>query len=414
MVLLSSPVETSHSLLAHSACPLLSFSPLGRRPLRQARCRSFLRSTVASARQEPGRPQPLKTRAAAAEVEADVIPRSSDQPLNLNLLSYSAQYDRLFSQPIDAKKPVPKPSKEAQQEEEDAKKVLLSDVHSTQKTRLFTKRSWEPTDKAYVGFMLFVHGLCLLAPFTFSWANLGLFAVSYFITGCLGITLSFHRQISHRSFQTPKWLEYALAYCGVLAVQGDPIEWASSHRYHHLHTDTPLDPHSPYEGFWWSHMGWLLDNKATLDRVGTRGNTSDLEAQPFYTWIKKTYTWHVVAQLAALFLLGGLPGLVWGGALRIAWVYHITWFVNSASHVWGRQTYNTGDLSRNNWWVAVLAFGEGWHNNHHAFEFSARHGLKWWQLDPTWMVISFFKSLGLAQNVKLPTDKQKARLEFGV
>ena len=190
-----------------------------------------------------------------------MIPRSSDQPINLNLLSYSAQYDRLFSQPIDAKKPVPKPDKQAQQEEEDAKKVLLSDVHSTQKTRLFTKRSWEPTDKAYMGFMLFVHGLCLLAPFTFSWANLGLFAVSYFITGCLGITLSFHRQIAHRSFQTPKWLEYALAYCGVLAVQGDPIEWASSHRYHHLHTDTPLDPHSPYEGFWWSHMGWLLDNK---------------------------------------------------------------------------------------------------------------------------------------------------------
>ncbi|KAK9851666.1 hypothetical protein WJX84_002952 [Apatococcus fuscideae] len=311
MSLLSSPLDCTRSPLAHTCCP--PHSRLRLPPLCRRRCRSNCRLPVASARQDNGGKQPFQTRAAAAEVEADVIPRSSDSPLNLGRLSYSAQYDRLFSQPIDAKKPVPKPSKQAQQEEEAAKK-------------------------------------------------------------------------------------------------GDPIEWASSHRYHHLHTDTPLDPHSPYEGFWWSHMGWLLDNKATLDRVGTRGNTTDLEAQPFYTWIQKTYSWHVVAQLAGLFLLGGLPALVWGGALRIAWVYHITWFVNSASHCWGRQTYNTGDLSRNNWWVGLLAFGEGWHNNHHAFEFSARHGLKWWQVDTTWMVIRTFQLLGLAQNVKLPTEKQKARL----
>ena len=230
--------------------------------------------------------------------------------------------------------------------------------------------------------------------------------------GCLGITLSFHRQLSHRSFSTPKWLEYALAYCGVLAVQGDPIEWVSSHRFHHLHCDTPLDPHSPYEGFWWSHAGWLLDHDATMVRVGARGNTGDMDAQPFYTWITRTYPWHVAAQFAALYAFGGLPAVVWGGALRVCWVYHITWFVNSVCHVWGKQAYDAGDLSRNNWWVGLLAFGEGWHNNHHAFEFSARHGLEWWQVDMTWGVVALLKALGLAKNVKLPSEKQKERLRI--
>jgi stearoyl-CoA desaturase (delta-9 desaturase) len=326
--------------------------------------------------------------------------------------SYSRQYEHLFQQPIDAKKPVPKPSKEAQQQEPDGKPVLLSDVVATGKRKLFFNRQWEKTDVIYVAFMTVMHGLCLLAPATFSWPMVGLFLASYFVTGCLGITLSFHRQLSHRSFTTPKWLEYALAYCGVLAVQGDPLEWVSSHRYHHLHTDTPLDPHSPYEGFWWSHMGWLLDNKITLDRVGLRGNTSDMSCQPFYNFIQKTYPWHVVAMFGLLYAFGGLPAVVWGGALRAVWVYHITWFVNSASHVWGYQTYNTGDLSRNNWWVGLLAFGEGWHNNHHAFEFSARHGLEWWQLDMTWLTICALEKLGLASNVKLPSEKQKAKLAF--
>ena len=260
--------------------------------------------------------------------------------------------------------------------------------------------------------MIAMHGAALLAPFCFSWSNVTLFMITYVITGCLGITLSFHRQLSHRSFQTPKWLEYALAYCGVWAVQGDPTEWVSSHRYHHLHTDTPLDPHSPYEGFWFSHMGWLLDNESTLERVHNRSNASDMDAQPFYRWIQETYIWHVAAMFAGLFLLGGVPAMVWGGALRLCWVYHITWFVNSAAHVWGGQTYNTGDQSRNNWWVGILAFGEGWHNNHHAFEFSARHGLEWWQLDMSWYFIRSLELAGLAWDVKLPSEQQRAKLRI--
>ena len=218
--------------------------------------------------------------------------------------------------------------------------------------------------------------------------------------------------------------------------------------------------------------------QSTLQRVGNRANVADMACQPFYKWIQETYTWHVVGLFAALYALGGFPAIVWGGALRIAWVYHITWFVNSASHCWGYQSYNTGvalqlphtllfclkfsyvalpqpfvfavqqqcssmcslfmlfllaawlttlrcavslkstacavvgDLSRNNWWVAALAFGEGWHNNHHAFEFSARHGLDKWQVDITWLVISAFQKVGLATNVKLPSERQKSRLAY--
>jgi fatty-acid desaturase len=149
-----------------------------------------------------------------------------------------------------------------------------------------------------------------------------------------------------------------------------------------------------------------------MERVHNRGNASDLEAQWYYRWLRDTYPWHVVAQFLGLYLLGGFPAVVWGGALRMVWVYHVTWFVNSASHVWGSQAYDTGDLSRNNWWVGILAWGEGWHNNHHAFEFSARHGLEWWQVDVTWGLIWGMQKLGLATNVKLPSEKQKSRLAF--
>jgi stearoyl-CoA desaturase (delta-9 desaturase) len=350
-----------------------------------------------------------------APSEADLAPSDSEtdpvRPPELGALSYDAQHAQLWAAPaLNLKRMLPKPDRAAQAAEPGARRVLLSDVHAIPKRRLFFGRSYNANDLAYAAVMVGMHGLALLAPWTFSWPMVGLFFASYFVTGCLGITLSFHRQLSHRSFVTPKWLEYALAYCGVLAVQGDPTEWVSSHRYHHLHCDTPLDPHSPYEGFWWSHMGWLLDNEATLERVHDRSNAADMAAQPFYRHLADHYAWHVVAQFAALYALGGLPAVVWGGALRVVWVYHITWFVNSAAHVWGSQPYATGDLSRNNWWVGLLAFGEGWHNNHHAFEFSARHGLESWQVDMTWGVIRMLEVLGLATNVKLPSEKQKARL----
>jgi stearoyl-CoA desaturase (Delta-9 desaturase) len=176
--------------------------------------------------------------------------------------SYSKQYDDLMKEhPLNTKQTIPKPSKEAQAQEPGSKKILLSDVFTIGKRNLFTNRKWNGVDVQYAAFLGAMHVLACFAPFTFSMPMLYGALAMYFVSGCLGITLSYHRQLSHRSFQTPKWLEYALAYCGVLAIQGDPLEWVSSHRYHHLHTDTPLDPHSPYEGFWWCHCGWLLDNE---------------------------------------------------------------------------------------------------------------------------------------------------------
>jgi stearoyl-CoA desaturase (delta-9 desaturase) len=261
---------------------------------------------------------------------------------------------------------------------------------------------------AAVAYFTALHAGCLLAPATFSWPALACFAVCLFLTGCVGITFSFHRNLSHKSFALPKPLEYAAAYCGVLAAQGGPIEWVSNHRYHHVYCDTPGDPHTPYEGFWWSHVGWLLDRDATMARVKDRSNVADLGSQRFYRWLEYTNALHVAGSAAALFALGGLPFLVWGFCVRLVWVYHITWFVNSLAHVYGSQPYVTGDLSRNNPLVALLAFGEGWHNNHHAFAFSARHGLEWWQFDVTWALICALQLIGLATKVKLPTDKQKA------
>ncbi|KAJ7550378.1 hypothetical protein O6H91_07G097800 [Diphasiastrum complanatum] len=302
------------------------------------------------------------------------------------------------------------PLRETCTNESRVQRIWLSDVVVKRKRPYFLNRQWTTKDLLYVSFMVAIHGTCLLAPFTFSWGAFAAFIVMYMVTGMLGITLSFHRNLSHKSFKLPKWLEYTFAYCGVLALQGDPLEWVSSHRYHHQHCDTPMDPHTPYEGFWHSHMGWLLDDQSTMERVGARSNIGDLEKDDFYKFIEKTYILHPILSAAALYALGGFPYIVWGVAVRAVWVYHITWAVNSASHVWGTQRWKTGDLSRNNWWVALLAFGEGWHNNHHAFEYSARHGLEWWELDPTWYCVRFLQVCGLATKVKLPHKEHIARL----
>lgn len=290
-------------------------------------------------------------------------------------------------------------------------KIWLSDVTAVPRSWI-TGRTFAFNDFVYTAFIGLMHAGSLAAPFFFNWSALGAFFTMYFITGCLGITLSYHRQLSHKSFKTSKWLEYVLAYCGALAMQGDPSEWVSSHRHHHKHCDTPKDPHSPYEGFWWSHIGWVLDHSTTISRVGDRSNANDMAKQKFYNWLRDTYVLHMGASLLALYALGGIPFVLWGGCVRVCWVYHVTWAVNSAAHVWGNQQYNTGDLSRNNWWVGILAWGEGWHNNHHAFEYSARHGLEWYQVDMTWGVIKLLEASRLAWDIKLPSEIQKAKLRI--
>ncbi|EOY25820.1 hypothetical protein QUC31_011798 [Theobroma cacao] len=291
-------------------------------------------------------------------------------------------------------------------------RILLSNVVVQRKKEVFWGRKWNTLDMATAGVVVGMHLLSLFAPFHFNWPAFWLAVGLYGVTGLLGITLSFHRNLSHRSFKVPKWLEYFFAYCGVQALQGNPIDWVSTHRYHHQFCDSDRDPHSPIEGFWFSHMSWLFDTDTVVERCGEPTNVGDLRQQPFYKFLQGTYILHPIALGVLLYALGGFPFLVWGMGVRIVWVYHITWLVNSACHVWGKQAWNTGDLSRNNWWVALLAFGEGWHNNHHAFEYSARHGLEWWQLDMTWCVIKFLQVIGQATEVKLPTEVQKKRMAF--
>ena len=248
-----------------------------------------------------------------------------------------------------------------------------------------------------------IHAGALLAPWTFTWSAFWVFFVLQFATGLLGITLCFHRLLAHRSFQAPKWLEYALAVCGGLALQGGPIKWVATHRVHHAFSDRPQDPHSPTRGFWWAHMLWLFAYDETLDHeTQFYRYAPELARDKVYLFLEKTFALQTVLLGVLLFALGGLPWLVWGLFVRTTFVYHITWLVNSASHLWGYQSYDTNEGSRNNWWVALLSYGEGWHNNHHAYLHSAAHGLRWWEVDITYLTIRALGWLGLASRIRLP------------
>jgi len=260
-------------------------------------------------------------------------------------------------------------------------------------------------DYGVIVFMVAVHLLAISAIWTFSWANFTVFTIMYFATGCFGITLCYHRLLTHHSYKTPRWLERILATCGVLALQGGPIKWVAHHRLHHAHSDTPADPHNAREGFWYSHWGWLF--LATSDFGKARSLqrfARDIAADPYYRFLNSVPVQLALQALLGLFFywLGGWSMVVWGIFLRLVVVYHITWLVNSASHIWGYQTHKVDDLARNNWVVGLLAFGEGWHNNHHAFGDVAPAGYRWWEFDLTFMIIRTFSLLGLAWDIKLP------------
>ncbi|XFA71790.1 acyl-CoA desaturase [Thermosynechococcaceae cyanobacterium Okahandja] len=250
-------------------------------------------------------------------------------------------------------------------------------------------------------FMSVVHLGALLAfvPGLFSVNALILCGVLYWVSGGLGITLGWHRLVTHRSFQCPKWLEYFFVFCGSLACEGGIIEWVGLHRNHHLHSDQELDQHNSQRGFWWSHMGWMLVTvpaKAEVERL-----TKDINGDPIYRFLNKYFVPMQVVLAILLYLWGGLPFVVWGVFVRLVLVYHLTWFVNSATHKFGYRTFDSGDRSTNCWWVALLTFGEGWHNNHHTYPHSARHGLQWWEFDITWITIRALQAVGLAQKVRL-------------
>jgi stearoyl-CoA desaturase (delta-9 desaturase) len=251
--------------------------------------------------------------------------------------------------------------------------------------------------------IVIIHAGALLAPWTFTWSAFWLFIAMQFLTGMLGITLCYHRLLAHRSFQVPKWLEYVLTVCGSLALQGGPIKWVSTHRVHHAFSDRPQDPHSPNKGFWWAHIMWLFSYDDLIDHPEKYHRFApELSKDPVHQFIEKTYVLQWVVLGVILFAAGGMPWLIWGLFFRTAFVYHVTWLVNSASHLWGYQSYDTNEGSRNNWWVALLSYGEGWHNNHHAYLHSAAHGLRWWEIDITYLTIRLLASLGLATRIRLP------------
>ncbi|WP_088251561.1 acyl-CoA desaturase [Fimbriiglobus ruber] len=276
-----------------------------------------------------------------------------------------------------------------------------------------------------IPFVGLVAAVALMWGWGFDWLNLALLVGMYSITA-VGITTGFHRLFTHRSFETHPIVRNLLAVMGSMAVEGPILNWVAMHRKHHQHSDEPEDPHSPHHsgdgivgairGFFHAHIGWSYEG----DEPDMRRYVKDLTQSRAIRVINSLFVLWVAIGMLIPTVIGGvvteswsgaLLGLLWGGLVRIFFVHHVTWSVNSACHIWGSRPYESGDLSRNNLLFGILAFGEGWHNNHHAFPTSARHGLRWWQLDLAYMVIWSLKRVGLAWDVKLPSPNALARAE---
>jgi len=259
-----------------------------------------------------------------------------------------------------------------------------------------------------IAFIVVVHGLALLAPWFFSWSALAIAIGLHWLFGSIGICLGYHRLLSHRSFQVPKWLERIFTTFGALALEGGPIFWVAGHRRHHAHTeDVDKDPYSAARGFWWSHMLWLFYDRPEfygqdLDRRFAR----DLDRDPYYRWLNRYFLIPQVLLGLLLFVLGGWSFVIYGIFVRSVFLWHSTWLINSATHVWGYRNFSSNDNSRNLWWAAILTYGEGWHNNHHARPRVAPAGLRWWEVDPTWWAIQLLERLGLAGKVVRPPQSQ--------
>jgi stearoyl-CoA desaturase (delta-9 desaturase) len=250
-------------------------------------------------------------------------------------------------------------------------------------------------------FMVLFHVGAFAALFMFSWRNLAVAVFLYWVATGLGISLGYHRLHTHRSYKVPLWLEYFFAVCGTLTLEGGPIFWVAVHRIHHQNSDHHGDPHSPRDGGWWAHAGWLLFGESNHNNTRMMSKyVPDLAKHRFYVWLNNYHWMPIVALGGILFAIGGLPMLLWGACLRVVVGLHATWLVNSATHMWGPRRFRTRDDSRNNWWVALLTFGEGWHNNHHAHPTSARHGLAWYEFDPSWVTITVLKFFGIAKSVR--------------
>ncbi len=256
----------------------------------------------------------------------------------------------------------------------------------------------------HFAFLAPVHLSVLLAPFTFTWTNLWLAVALHALAGGLGICVGYHRLHTHKSFVATKPLSYALATLAALTLEGGPVSWIANHRRHHQYSDQPGDPHDSTKGFWWAHMGWIFV-EVPADELAERKRhyASDIAQDPYFAWLENWYWVFSIPLGLGLLYWGGWGMVVWGMGVRLVLTYHTTYLVNSAAHWFGYQTYRSGDRSRNNWWVALIGYGEGWHNNHHAFPWSARHGLRAWEVDLSYAFIRFCRMIGLVKKVHVPS-----------
>ncbi len=258
--------------------------------------------------------------------------------------------------------------------------------------------------------------------YLFSWTGLVTMLLGLYVFGTLGINLCYHRVLTHAGCQLPKWLERTFALLGVCCLEDTPARWVAIHRLHHKDSDEQDDPHSPLVNFFWGHMGWLMVENRGINNMGTYEKFArDILRDPLYLRLEKNLLWVTVYALHALafyvvgaaigwFVAGDLAGatrfglslVMWGVVIRTVVVWHITWSVNSLTHIFGYRNYDTGENSRNNWFVGLVSNGEGWHNNHHADQRAASHGHRWWEFDVTYLTIVLLKKLGLAREVVLP------------
>ena len=304
----------------------------------------------------------------------------------------------IFQETAKLKKPVP-----AEKVIELSEKLLEPSSHSKRYPPRLHK-TW-----GTIVFMVAIHILSLVAlqPKFWSLPAVTSLLFFYWVTACLGVTLGYHRLLSHRSFIVPRWLERFFATCGAISCQHGPIDWVGLHRHHHSFSDTEVDHHNSKKGFWWSHMGWMFKDVEALKAVPKL--SADLIKDPYYRFLNKYFLFLQIPIGLSLYAIGqklGVGGwalVLWGIPLRLVVVYHVTWLVNSATHCWGKAPFESGDSSKNNAWVAALTFGEGWHNNQHAFPNSANQGLFKGQIDITWEHIKILAKFGLAKKVKLPS-----------
>jgi fatty-acid desaturase len=289
-----------------------------------------------------------------------------------------------------------------------------------------TRRVNRPVLVSFAAFHLIALTACV--PWLFSWSGLVVAFVAYYLFGVLGINVCYHRLLTHRGFTCPRWFEHVLSVLGTCSFQGTPLVWVAIHRMHHQHSDEKADPHSPKENFFWGHMGWFLIydpavyNMTLFDRYAR-----DLIQDRFYRWLERPRVKRAVHLIhwATFLVLGavvgavttgtalgalqlGLSWLVWGVFVRTVVHLHCTWAVNSVTHRWGYRNFNTTDNSRNNWLVALVSNGEGWHNNHHADPRSAAHGMRWFEFDVSYLIIRGFQLVGLASDVVKPRRRMSA------